>query len=84
MAAGNEEVAAEIGHGHVFDSEAVDSVDTEEGLIAWVPPRIDLRQPIGDAADRKLDPGGRVHPRESDHACPCSHGGEESLRDCIC
>src|SRR5204863_3668830 len=66
VAAGDEEVAAEIGHRLLLDAETVHAVDAEEHAIGFGALLIDVRDRVGHPTDRQLDARRRMHPGARD------------------
>ena len=62
VAAGDEEVAAEIGDGLLLDAEAVHAVDAQEHAIGLGALLVHVGERVGHAADRQLHARRRVHP----------------------
>src|SRR6266536_2210439 len=62
MATAREEVATERGDPNIFDAEAVNTVDAENDAAQGRTSAIQLRDRIGDLANRQLDTGARVDP----------------------
>src|ERR671936_3099835 len=59
VAAGGEEVAAEVRQPRALDPEAVNAVDAEENALGLPPAPVEPGERGGDPADRQLDAGTR-------------------------
>src|SRR5437899_9731358 len=66
VTAGDENVAAELCGRRRLDAEAVDTVHAQENSLRLPPSRVDRTQGVRDRTNRELDPGARVHPRDSE------------------
>ena len=68
MAAGGEDVDAEVRRRRVLDAEAVDAVHAEQDPLALGPAFVRIGDGNRQLAERELDAGRRVHPRDCEAA----------------
>ena len=68
VAAGDEEVAAEIPDGLRLDAEAVHAVDAQEHAIGLGALLVHVGERVGHPADRQLHARRRMHPGDGDRA----------------
>ena len=81
MAAGGEDVDAEVRGRRVLDAEAVDAVHAEQDPLALGPALVRVGDRSSDLAQRELDAARRVHPRDGEAARPRLQRASDGAHD---
>jgi hypothetical protein len=83
VAAGDQEVAAEGGHGIRFDAEGVDGVDADQHPAPLVAVAVVVGHGRADLGQGQLHPGAGVDPGEGEDAGPgaepAADGGDQPV-----